>query len=71
MQLVNFMAAVDRLGATNPERAKRIQMTGRRLQQWKKNGPPRLLRVLVSNPDLITALLEDSQDATKETSITP
>ncbi|MEI7538524.1 MAG: hypothetical protein WCJ76_14990 [Comamonadaceae bacterium] len=61
MLLMNFMAAVDRLGATNSERAKRIRMTGRRLEQWKKNGPPRLLLVLADNPDLLTALMADSR----------
>ncbi len=61
MQLVNFMAAVDRLGTTNSERAQRIRMTGRRLEQWKKKGPPRLLLVLADNPDLITALMADAR----------
>jgi hypothetical protein len=68
VQLTKFMAAVDRLGTTNPERAKRLEMTGRRLEQWKK-GPPRLLRVLAANPDLAAALLEDAQDAAKKSSI--
>jgi len=66
MPLMNFMAAVDRLGATNSERAKRIRMTGRRLEQWKKKGPPRILFVLADNPDLLTALLEDARKETHQ-----
>lgn len=69
MKLINFMAAVERLGRTNRERAAQLDMTGRRLEQWNRFGPPRLLRVLAAHPELVEALLVDAQEAAKETSL--
>lgn len=69
MKLINFLAAVERLGTTNPERAAKLDMTARRLEQWKAEDPPRLLMKLVRHPELLTALLDDAREAAKEASI--
>ncbi len=72
MKLINFLAAVDRLGKNNRERAALLDMTDRQLLNWKNQAPPRLLNTLVSHPDLLAALLDDARDAqkaAKETSI--
>jgi len=69
MELINFLAAVERLGSTNPERAAKLGMTARRLEQWKYGKAPRLLRVLVSHPALLQALLNDAREDAKQTSI--
>lgn len=68
MSLIHFLAAIERLGKTNQERAAHLEMTARRFEQWKAGNPPRLLRILSKHPELISALLEDAE-AAKETSI--
>ena len=69
MKLINFLAAVERLGATNTERAGKLDMTARRLEQWKNDDPPRLLMKLVRHPELVAALLDDAHEASKESSL--
>ena len=72
MTYPNFLAAIDQLGTTNPERAARLQMSARALEKWKRGEWPRLVKVFAKNPDLLMALVEDahSQIAAKETSQT-
>lgn len=69
--LPNFMSALEQLGKTNDERAAHLEMTGRRLENWKHQGPPRLLRVLVRHPELLSALLSDAKDYAKEAAPSP
>lgn len=61
--LPNFFATIDQMGETNSERAKRLQMTGRALELWKSGKIPRLLKVLVSNPELLSAIAADAERA--------
>ena len=69
MELVNFLAAVERLGSTNRARGAKLGMTARRVEQWKTGDAPRLLRVLVRHPALLQALLDDAREDAKQTSI--
>lgn len=68
--LPTFFATIDRMGDTNTERAKRLQMGARSLEMWKSGKIPRILRVLVNNPELLSAIAADAERA-KETSKTP
>jgi len=64
--LTNFFAAIDRLGSTNDERAKRLQMSARSLEKWKSGKIPRILRILASDPELLSAIAADAQNSSKK-----
>lgn len=61
--LPTFFATIDRLGETNAERAKHLQMSDRSLENWKSGKIPRILRVLLNNPDLLSAIATDARKA--------
>lgn len=61
MQLVNFLAAIDRLGTTEAERAKKLGISERSLRYWKNRALPRLIRTIAENEELAAALAADAQ----------
>lgn len=70
MDLSNFFAAVDGLGATEAERARALGISDRQLLTWRKGGVPRAVRFIAKNPNLLDGLRQDGQRfAAKQTSI--
>lgn len=69
MAFLNFLEAVDRMDETANQRAKRLGMTPRALQKWRKGQLPGWLKLLVDHPELLEAIAKDAQDCPKKTSL--
>jgi len=59
--LISFFAALDQLGATNEERAKKLDIPIRTLTDYKRGRLPRFARMLLVNPQLAEALAADAK----------
>lgn len=69
MTFPNFLAAVDQLGETAVQRAKRLGMTPRALQKWRRGQLPGWLHLLADNPELLAAIAKDAESQPKKTSV--
>lgn len=59
----NFGREITQLGATDKERATALGVSPRTITEYKKGQLPKILRVVASNPKLLSALLADLQEA--------
>jgi len=61
MKLIHFWAAVDRLAATEAEKARALGLSERAFRDWKRKLPRSLLRI-AQRPDIAAALARDAQE---------
>lgn len=69
MNYPHFFAAIEQLGRNSHQRAAKLGMTPRALQKWKRGRIPTLLHILVNNPLLLDALLQDAQNQPEKPSL--
>ncbi|MCG8346193.1 MAG: hypothetical protein MI924_00250 [Chloroflexales bacterium] len=65
MELLHFQQALDALGKTEIEKAKRLGITTRALSLWKSKKLPRAIYIIVSHPDIAAALAADAHEHAK------
>lgn len=60
--LLSFREALKRFGERHEDQAKTLNVPVRTLTEYKSGRLPRFMRILLKNPDLLEALLDDARN---------